>query len=48
MVYKGVRDAFYSSPQLSRLLNPDSIKRTISDGVTQGAARVRGRMRTAA
>jgi hypothetical protein len=33
---KGVRDAFYSSPQLSRLLNPDSIKRTISDGVTQG------------
>jgi hypothetical protein len=31
-----VRDAFYSSPQLSRLLNPDSIKRTISDGVTQG------------
>jgi hypothetical protein len=33
---KGVRDAFYSSPQLSRLLNPDSIKRTISDGVTKG------------
>ena len=33
---KAVRDAFYSSPQLSRLLNPDSIKRTISDGVTQG------------
>jgi predicted AAA+ superfamily ATPase len=32
---KAVRDAFYSSPQLSRLLNPDSIKRTISDGVTQ-------------
>lgn len=32
---KSVRDAFYSSPQLSRLLNPDSIKRTISDGVTQ-------------
>ena len=36
MVHGGVRDAFYSSPQLSRLLNPDSIKRTISDGVTQG------------
>jgi hypothetical protein len=33
---KSVRDAFYSSPQLSRLLNPESIKRTISDGVTQG------------
>ena len=33
---KAVRDAFYSSPQLSRLLNPNSIKRTISDGVTQG------------
>jgi hypothetical protein len=33
---KAVRDAFYSSPQLSRLLNPDSIKRTISDGVTSG------------
>src|SRR5207253_2106540 len=33
---KSVRDAFYSSPQLSRLLNPDSIKRSISDGVTQG------------
>jgi hypothetical protein len=32
---KAVRDAFYSSPQLSRLLNPDSIKRTLSDGVTQ-------------
>lgn len=33
---KAVRDAFYSSPQLSRLLNSESIKRTISDGVTQG------------
>ncbi|HEV3383164.1 MAG TPA: DUF499 domain-containing protein, partial [Gemmata sp.] len=33
---KAVRDAFYSSPLLSRLLNPDSIKRTITDGVTQG------------
>jgi hypothetical protein len=32
---KAVRDAFYSSPKLSRLLNPDSIKRTISDGVNQ-------------
>jgi hypothetical protein len=26
---QSVRDAFYSSPQLPRLLNPDSIKRTI-------------------
>ena len=33
---KAVRDAFYSSPQLSRLLNPDAIKRTISDGVIDG------------
>jgi len=32
----GVRDAFYSSPQLPRLLNPDVIKRAVSDGVTQG------------
>jgi len=31
-----VRDAFYSSPQLPRLLNPDIIKRAICDGVTQG------------
>lgn len=34
---QGVRDAFYSSPQLPRLLNPDAIKRTICDGVSQGA-----------
>lgn len=33
---KAVRDAFYSSPQLPRLLDPDAIKRTIADGVTQG------------
>ena len=33
---KGVRDAFYSSPLLPRLLNPDAIKRAIADGVTQG------------
>src|SRR5262249_45329361 len=33
---KAARDAFYSSPQLSRLINPEAIKRTISDGVTQG------------
>jgi predicted AAA+ superfamily ATPase len=32
----GVRDAFYSSPQLPRLLNADIIKRAICDGVTQG------------
>ena len=31
-----VRDAFYSSPQLPRLLNPDIVKRAICDGVTQG------------
>ena len=33
---KSVRDAFFSSPQLPRLLNPDTIKRTIADGVTKG------------
>lgn len=33
----GVRDAFFSSPQLPRLLNVDAVKRAICDGVTQGA-----------
>jgi hypothetical protein len=33
---KAVRDAFYSSPLLPRILNPEQIKRTIADGVTQG------------
>ena len=33
---KAARDAFYSSPQLPRLLNPDAIRRTISDGVAAG------------
>ena len=33
---KGVRDAFFSSPQLPRLLNADAIKRTISNGVSEG------------
>ncbi len=33
---KGVRDAFFSSPQLPRLLDADTIKRTISDGVGHG------------
>jgi len=33
---KAVRDAFYSSPLFPRLLRPDSIKRTIADGVSQG------------
>ncbi len=32
---KDVRNAFFASPSLPRLLNPDSIKRTISDGVSQ-------------
>lgn len=31
---KSVRDAFFASPALPRLLQPDSIKRTIADGVT--------------
>ncbi len=34
---QAVRDAFYSSPQLPRLLNTDAVKRTICDGVAQGA-----------
>ncbi len=34
---QSVRDAFYSSPQLPRLLSAESVKRTICDGVTQGA-----------
>ena len=38
---KAVRDAFYSSPQLPRLLNGDTIKRTICDGVTQGVLGLR-------
>ncbi len=33
---KAVRDAFYSSPLLPRLLNPDAIKRMIAAGVSQG------------
>ena len=32
---KAVRDAFYSSPLLPRVLNPEQIKRAIADGVTQ-------------
>ncbi len=32
---KGVRNAFYSSPALPRLMQADSVKRTIADGVTQ-------------
>jgi hypothetical protein len=32
---KSVRDAFYSSPLLPRLLKGDSIKRTIADGVRE-------------
>lgn len=31
---KAVRDAFFASPALPRLLNPDLVKRTISDGVS--------------
>lgn len=43
---KAVREAFYSSPVLPRLLRAESIKRTIADGVTQnliGYARDDGR-----
>lgn len=34
---RGVRDACYASPQFPRLLDPESIKRTISKGVEAGA-----------
>jgi hypothetical protein len=33
---KAVRDAFYSSPLLPRLLSADAVKRTISTGVSEG------------
>jgi hypothetical protein len=33
---KAVRDAFYASPALPRLLDADTLKRTIVDGVAQG------------
>src|SRR6516225_768900 len=33
---KAVRDAFFASPALPRLLDPESIRRTIADGVTAG------------
>ncbi|MBI4516470.1 MAG: ATP-binding protein [Deltaproteobacteria bacterium] len=33
---KSVRDAFFASPELPRLLNPDSIKDTIARGVESG------------
>ncbi|MGQ9569951.1 MAG: hypothetical protein ACUVUQ_03725 [Thermodesulfovibrionales bacterium] len=31
-----MRDAFFASPQFPRLLNPEAIKQTITDGVTRG------------
>jgi len=33
---KSVRDAFFASPQFPRLLNPETVKQTIADGVTRG------------
>ena len=32
---RAVRDAFFASPQLPRLLNPEALRRTIADGVSQ-------------
>ncbi|MFC2037214.1 ATP-binding protein, partial [Chloroflexota bacterium] len=32
---KAVRDAFFASPQLPRLLDPEALRRTIADGVAQ-------------
>ena len=34
---KALRDAFFASPALPRLFEPESIKRTIADGVTSGS-----------
>jgi len=42
---KAIRDAFFASPALPRLLDPDTIKRTIADGVSSnlfGYARKEG------
>src|SRR5690606_31384146 len=33
---KNVRDAFYQTPLFPRLVNPDSLKTTISKGVAEG------------
>ncbi|OAB62772.1 AAA family ATPase [Leptolyngbya valderiana BDU 20041] len=33
---RAVRDAFFSSPQFPRILNPDSLKNTIATGVERG------------
>lgn len=33
---KAVRDAFFASPQLPRLLDAEALRRTIADGVAQG------------
>ncbi|MDB5352680.1 MAG: hypothetical protein JWN86_3927 [Planctomycetota bacterium] len=40
---KAVRDAFFSSPSLPRLLNPNAIRRTIADGVNQKLIAYAGR-----
>jgi len=32
---RAVRDAFFASPQLPRLLDPEALRRTIAEGVTQ-------------
>jgi hypothetical protein len=33
---RALRDAFYASPKLPRLSNPDAVKRTIAEGITKG------------
>jgi hypothetical protein len=40
---KAVRNAFFASPQFPKLLNPDSIRDTISRGVTNGMLAYVGR-----
>ena len=41
---KAVRDAFYASPALRRLLDPNAIKRTIAQGVTVACSATRRRI----
>ena len=43
---KAVRDAFFASPALPRLMDPDSIKQTIADGVSASRSATPGRKAT--
>jgi hypothetical protein len=45
---KSVRDAFYASPDLPRLLNPDAVKEAIARGVEEGKIGYVGKTQTGA